>query len=177
MFLAPWKPKTTIFIYIYSVFASGSKNHGIHNVFWPETLVPSMLQEVLFSCQSQRHKNIVNYSNDLRNAPSNFGPFFPDPGPPKTFKPQQSEGFWGARRSQTVLLKPYSNLPFLRFVWRFFPLCVPCSQPGSRIQLFAERTSQATFRKGRTVVDGCCVHNLSALTRSPFAVGRGRRIC
>ena len=34
--------------------------------------------------------------NDLRNASSNFGPFFPDRGPPKTPKPQQSERFWGS---------------------------------------------------------------------------------
>ena len=29
------------------------------------------------------------------NASWNFGIFFPVPGHPKAFKPQQSEGFWG----------------------------------------------------------------------------------
>jgi hypothetical protein len=32
MFSAPWKPKTTVFT---MVFSSGSKNHGIYNVFVP----------------------------------------------------------------------------------------------------------------------------------------------
>ena len=64
MFSAPAKPKTTIFTVF---FASGSKNHGICNVFWPGPskntgiyVVFSMLQERFFSCQKQ--KNTVNYS-------------------------------------------------------------------------------------------------------------------
>ena len=64
MFQAPGKPKTTIFT---AFFASGSKNHGICNVFWPGPskntgiyVVFSMLQEDVFSCQKQ--KNIVNYT-------------------------------------------------------------------------------------------------------------------
>ena len=32
MFLAAWKPKTTVFTML---FASGSKKHGIYSVLWP----------------------------------------------------------------------------------------------------------------------------------------------
>ena len=52
-------------------FASGSKNHGICNVFWPGPskntgiyVVFSMLQERFFSCQKQ--KNTVNYIQYFR---------------------------------------------------------------------------------------------------------------
>ena len=63
MLFAPRKPKTTA---LTMLFASGNKNHGMYNVFWPapskntgNSTVFSMLQEVLFPC---RHKNTVNYS-------------------------------------------------------------------------------------------------------------------
>ena len=93
-------------------FSSGSKNHGIYNGFWPGPsknigiyVVFSMLQEELFPCQ--RHNILTVFSRlastkktaknrqkvskmDLRNASWNFGNLFPDPGHPKTSKPQQS---------------------------------------------------------------------------------------
>ena len=63
MFFAPRKPTTTVF----TMFASGNKNHGIYNVFLPRPsknshiyAIFNMLQEALFPCQ--RHKNTVNYS-------------------------------------------------------------------------------------------------------------------
>ena len=62
MFLAPWKPKTTVSTV---PFAPDSKNQGICNVFWPGPrkntgiyAVFSMLQEDPFSCQGT--KIIVN---------------------------------------------------------------------------------------------------------------------
>ena len=112
MFLAPWKPKTTVF----TVFlAPDSKNHVIYNVFRPGHrentgiyAVFSMLQEERFSCQ--RRKNTVNYTifthrkntknqpninpkspkMDHQNASWNFTIVFPTPNPQK-----QPEGFWG----------------------------------------------------------------------------------
>ena len=88
MFSAPVKPKTTIFTVF---FASGSKNHGICNVFWPGPskntgiyVVFSMLQEDVFSCQKQ--KNIVNYTIfALGNQPKNSkkSPKNVQNGPPK----------------------------------------------------------------------------------------------
>ena len=60
MFLAPWKPKTTIFT-VFFVLPLLAKNHGIYNVFLPGPsknigiyVVFSMWQEDVFSCQ--RHK-------------------------------------------------------------------------------------------------------------------------
>ena len=65
MFFVPRKPRKTR--YLRCFLASGDKNHGIYNVFWPGPsentgiyAVLSMLQEVL--CPCQRHKNTVNYS-------------------------------------------------------------------------------------------------------------------
>ena len=55
MFLAGWKPKTTVFT---MCFASGSKNHGIYSVFVPAPskntgiyAVFTMLQDVLPTAQ------------------------------------------------------------------------------------------------------------------------------
>jgi len=65
MFLAGRKPKTTVFTMF--LFASGSKNHGIYNVFWPapskNTCIYAgytMLQDVVSI--SEKDKNNVNYS-------------------------------------------------------------------------------------------------------------------
>ena len=118
MFLAPRQRKTTVFT---RFWASASKNHGIYSVLWPGPskntgiyAVSCMLSEAFLGCQ--RHKNIVNYTifthgqyqkimknwpeidqktpnKDLQNASSNFTLFFSHPEPPKTWKPQQAEGF------------------------------------------------------------------------------------
>ena len=98
MFLAYWKPKAIAF----TVFvASGSKNHGIYNVFWPEPskdtgiyAVFSMLQDVVSICE--KDKTIVFYDvfvtraqqksvqkvaqkrqHQLPKATYNFSIFFP----------------------------------------------------------------------------------------------------
>ena len=120
MFLAPWKPKTTVFT---GLFASGSKNHGICHVFWPGPrentgiyAVFSMLQEERFSCQkAQKHCKFhyfyasiapKKHEKSTKNQPkiAQKGPpkrilefyhrFFPL-RTPKTCKPHQPEGFWG----------------------------------------------------------------------------------
>ena len=114
MFLAYWKPKAIAF----TVFvASGSKNHGIYNVFWPEPskdtgiyAVFSMLQDVVSICE--KDKTIVFYDvfvtraqqksiqkvaqkrqHQLPKATYNFSIFFPGPRPPNTSKHKQPEGF------------------------------------------------------------------------------------
>ena len=56
-------------------FASGSRHHGIYNVLVP---VP------------------------LPKASYNFSRFLPGPEPPKTYKHQQSEGFWDRRQRRAV---------------------------------------------------------------------------
>ena len=114
MFLAPHQRKTTVFT---RFWASASKNHGIYSVLWPEPsqntaiyAVSCMLAKAFFGCQ--RHKNIVNYTiftrgqyqKNRKNRPKNaqqeppkrifkFYPLFSHPEPPKTWKPQQAEGF------------------------------------------------------------------------------------
>ena len=119
MFVAPHQRKTTVFT---RFWASASKNHGIYSVLWPEPsqntaiyAVSCMLAKAFFGCQ--RHKNIVNYTIFTRgqyqktgkmtkNRPKNaqqeppkhifkFYPLFSHPEPPKTWKPQQAEGFYG----------------------------------------------------------------------------------
>ena len=104
----PLRAKITVY---YSVLWPGpSKNTGIYTV-------SCMLSEAFFGCQ--RHKNIVNYTIFTRgqsvpknyetltkNRPKNaqqgppkrickFYPLFSHPEPPKTWKPQQAEGFQG----------------------------------------------------------------------------------
>ena len=72
MFFARRMPATTVFTMF---FASGSKHHGIYNVLVP---VP------------------------LPKASYNFSRFLPGPEPPKTYKHQQSEGFWDRRQRRAV---------------------------------------------------------------------------
>ena len=118
MFLAPRQRKTMVFT---RFWASAGKNHSIYSVLWPGPskntgiyAVSCMLSEAFFGCH--RHKNIVNYTIftrgqyqkimknwpkiDQKNAQQGppkrickFYPLFSHPEPPKTWKPQQAEGF------------------------------------------------------------------------------------
>ena len=117
MFFLRLGPNTTVFT---TFLASGSKNHSSYSVFWPVPskntgmyAVFSMLQEELFPCQrhkthcklqcfgcSQVPKKATNIRQkvpkmDLQKASCNFIVFFSHPGPRKTWKHHQSEGFWG----------------------------------------------------------------------------------
>lgn len=121
MFFVPRKPRKTR--YLRCFLASGDKNHGIYNVFWPGPsentgiyAVLSMLQEAFFvskSCKNTssvlgvgRHqKTATNDNKTVQNGPSKpllaadliFSRFFFDPQ--RTSKPHQSEGFFGGSGS------------------------------------------------------------------------------
>ena len=79
MFLAGWKPKTTVFT---MCFASGSKNHGIYSVFVPAPskntgiyAVFTMLQDVVSVCE----KDQTNVFYDVFSPPANAnGVFSPE---------------------------------------------------------------------------------------------------
>ena len=114
--------------YLRCFFASGSKNHGICSVDWPAPskntgiyVVFSMLQEELVPCQrrkihcklqcfgsSQAPKNSKHPPKSAQNRSCNFtNRFFSRPGPQKTWKHHQSEGFWGRSvASLSVVFEP-----------------------------------------------------------------------